>query len=193
MKPSWKRLGLLVAQLQALWGRPTGLRGPSAIKRRVLPTCTVFRSFGRIFGSRARLGSILGPLLDLWKPLGGVVEAYWRLLGTSWGPLGPSSQPLGSSSGVWGSSWKHLDNSFGSRGRSLGGLREAVPRPLGARFGASWGPFWGLLGGLSGASWGPLGGLFGASWGASWGLSGAKWGQVTKVGQDEQSRWQKTL
>ena len=32
LKPSWKRLGLLVAQLQALWGRPTGLRGPSAIK-----------------------------------------------------------------------------------------------------------------------------------------------------------------
>ena len=31
------------------------------------------------------------------------------------------------------------------------------------------------------ASWGPLGGLL-----------GAKWGQVTKVGQDEQPRWQKT-
>ena len=43
--------------------------------------------------------------------------------------------------------------------------------PLGGSLGASWGPFWGLLG--------PLLGLLGASWGvlgASWGFLGASWG-----------------
>ena len=57
---------------------------------------------------------------------------------------------------------------MGSREKFLGGLPEAVWRPLG---GAVLGPL--------GASFGPLGGLLGASWGplrASWGLPGASWG-----------------
>ena len=86
-----------------------------------------------------------------------------------------------------GSSWKHLDSSFGCRGRSLGGLLEAVSKPLGARFGACWGLFGGILGasrGSLGSLLGPLGerhgsilevsrgpveGMFWDSWGASQG------------------------
>ena len=48
-----------------------------------------------------------------------------------------------------------------------------LSRPLGGRFGASWGLFW--------ASWGPLLGLLGPAWGllgASWGLLGASWGPL---------------
>ena len=57
---------------------------------------------------------------------------------------------------------------LGSRGWPLGGLWEAGVRPLGGRFGASWGLF--------GAFWGSLLGVFGAAWvflGASWGVLGA--------------------
>ena len=47
------------------------------------------------------------------------------------------------------------------------GISWCVSRgPPGISFEASWGPFWGLLGTLLGASWGPLG--------ASWGLLGAE-------------------
>ena len=79
------------------------------------------------------------------------------------------------------SSWKHLNGSFGSRGRSLGCLLEAVPEALGARFGACWGPFRGLL---EASRW-PLGGLLGASWGllgASRGPLGASWGLLGAEG-----------
>eukprot|EP00959_Pyramimonas_sp_CCMP1952_P400587 8393853-Pyramimonas_sp.AAC.1 len=51
----------------------------------------------------------------------------------------------------------------GAPGRSLGCFLAALLRPLGGRFGASWGLFW-ALGGPLGASWGFLG-VLGASWG----------------------------
>ena len=75
---------------------------------------------------------------------------------------------------AWVVSQRPLERSLGSRGN------EASRGPLGGRFEASWGPFWGLLGpllGLLGASWGP----WGTSWGppgASWGPLGASWGRI---------------
>ena len=59
-----------------------------------------------------------------------------------------------------------------NRGWPLGSLWEAVLKPLGGSFGASFGPRGGLLG--------PFGGLLAASWGllgASWGLLGLSCGR----------------
>ena len=53
---------------------------------------------------------------------------------------------------AWVVGQRPLECSLGSRGRPLGGLLEAVLKPLGGRFGASWGLF--------GASSGHLRGLF---------------------------------
>ena len=65
---------------------------------------------------------------------------------------------------------------LGSRGWPVGGPWEAVWRPLGGRFGASWGLIWAFWGPL-GASWGALGGLLGPLWGLlrpPWGSFGRK-------------------
>ena len=66
---------------------------------------------------------------------------------------------------AWVVSQRPLECSLGSRGRSLGGLMAPPLRPLGGRFGASWGLFWASWEPL-GASWGPLGSLLGGTFGA---------------------------
>ena len=68
---------------------------------------------------------------------------------------------------AWVGGLRLRGRSLGSRGMLLEGFSETVLRPLGSRFGASWGLFW-VSWGLLGASWGLLG--------ASWGLLEASWG-----------------
>ena len=62
---------------------------------------------------------------------------------------------------AWAVGQRPLECSLGSLGKPFGGLLEAALKPLGGRFGASWGLFW-----ASGGLLGPLGGLLGASWGS---------------------------
>ena len=126
-----------------------------------------FRSFFALFsscfknpffeipvGSRAVLGSILGPQ-------DGVSGVSWMPLGASWVPLG-SLGPLGCLLDVsWcllGASWVSLPASSVSLGVSWG-LSGVSWMPLGA----SWGPLGCLLDSLGGP-WGPLG----CSWDIPW-------------------------
>ena len=85
------------------------------MNRRFLQTFNLFYLFCRFLIYRGPLGSLLGPLLDLWEPLGGVVEASWGPLGPSQGYLGPYWRPLGPSSGRLGvvlePSWEALERS----------------------------------------------------------------------------------
>jgi len=102
---------------------------------------------------------------------------------------------------AWVGALRLRGRSLGSRGMPLEGFLETVLRPLGSRFGASWGLFWaswgllGLLGaswGLLGASWRPLGAegsdfrfvfpFLGLSWGRLWALLGRLGGLLGRLG-----------
>ena len=69
---------------------------------------------------------------------------------------------------AWVGALRLRGRSLGSRGMLLEGFLETVLRPLGSRFGASFGPL--------GASWVPLG--------ASWGPLGASWRPLGAEGSD---------
>ena len=137
-----------------------------------------------------------------------VLGLSWAVLGRLWGSLGPSwggfrglLGRLGASGSRKGEKAKNIEQhngkstilaSRGPLGRLLGGLLEAVLRPLGA----SCGPFWGRLFRPLGTSWGHLGRLLAVSgvllgrrapkvssnypWaavlGASWAVLGPSWG-----------------
>ena len=86
---------------------------------------------------------------------------------------------------AWAKSQRPLECSLGSCGRPLGGLWEAVLRPLGGRFGVSWSLFWASSGPLGG----PLGGLLGPH-GAILGNLGASWAPLGAILEDiDQKRW----
>ena len=121
--------------------------------------------------------------------------ASWGLFGGLRGSLLGLSESLGPLEGFVGVCWRYtvpalyvrrlLSLRLGSRGTPLGSLWEAVLKPLGGRFGASWGlsgAFWGLVGaslGPRGALFGPLGALSGRKarflnfWSPSWASLGA--------------------
>ena len=114
------------------------------------------------------------------RPLGGLLEAVVRPLGSRGGLLGPLFEPLGALVGLLGGLWG-----------SLGGVLGPVFwRLLGKQFedvlGVVLGPFWGILGQFFGPLGGVLGSL-GASWvplGASWRPLGAFWGPLRAEGSN---------
>ena len=183
MGPSWGPLGPSWAPLGPSWG-PLGPSWGSL--------GGVLGRFGAVLGAswavlerpeaeKARTQKTSEKLMKIndFGFLGPSSEASWKALGASWASPRPKIRERPNLSNVngerlhllafgpslrraWAAGQKPLECSLGSRGRPLGGLVEAVLKPLGSRFGASWGLFW--------ASWGPLG--------ASWGSLGASWGPL---------------
>ena len=178
------RLGLLVGQFRAFWDPSRGLRSPSAVKRRVLQTCTVFIISKKMLGSRGILRSILGRVWGsswgrsgcLGGPstgLGGPSAMNRRFLQTfnlfyflqNFNLSGAFGKPLGASSGPMGAAWGRRGSVLGAPG-PISGSSWTILAASRAVFGPSRGRFGTVLGG-SGAlvkrSWRRLGLLMQAS------------------------------
>ena len=178
------RLGLLVGQFRAFWDPSRGLRSPSAVKRRVLQTCTVFIISKKMLGSRGILRSILGRVWgSSWGRsgcLGGhpqASEAHRQRTGDffkhstchkflqNFNLSGAFGKPLGASSGPMGAAWGRRGSVLGAPG-PISGSSWTILAASRAVFGPSRGRFGTVLGG-SGAlvkrSWRRLGLLMQAS------------------------------